>query len=126
LGSSPPGDQDKQKKKNKRVGFALESSKGTTTSQDFGGSDAEGMLSLPSQSMISDDDDFEEGRNQIVKKDEIDEEDELGFQKIVREDADREDDEEAKDAMTVQQKTNFFVSHLLCLKLYPIRSSTLC
>jgi hypothetical protein len=29
--------------------------------------------------MISDDDDFEEGRNQIVKKDEIDEEDEDGF-----------------------------------------------
>jgi hypothetical protein len=87
LGASPPGDLDKHKKKNKRVGFALESSKGTTTSQDFGGSDAEGMLSLPSQSMISDDDDFEEGRNQIVKKDEIDEEDELGFQKIVREDA---------------------------------------
>jgi hypothetical protein len=112
LGASPPGDLDKHKKKNKKVGFALESSKGTTTSQDFGGSDAEGMLSLPSQSMISDDDDFEEGRNQIVKKDEIDEEDELGFQKIVREDAYGEDDEEAKDAMTVQQKTNFFVSHL--------------
>ena len=52
--------------------------------------------------MMSDDDDFEEGRNQIVKKDEIDEEDELGFQKIVREDAYGEDDEEAKDAMTVQ------------------------
>lgn len=87
----------------------MESSKGTTTSQDFGGSDPDGAMSLPSQSMLSDDDDFEEGRNQIIKKDEIDEEDELGFQKIVREDI-RDDDEEIRDTMTVQQKTNFFVS----------------
>jgi len=109
LGASPPNDQlDKHKKKKKTVGFAMESSKGTTTSQDFGGGDPDGMMSLPSQSMISDDDDFEEGRNQIVKKDEIDEEDEDGFQKIVREDL-REEDEE-RDNMTVQQKTNFFVS----------------
>jgi hypothetical protein len=58
------------------------------------------MVSLPSQSMISDDDDFEEGRNQIVKKDEIDEEDEDGFQKIVREDL-RDDDEELRETMSV-------------------------
>ena len=72
--------------------------------------------------MISDDDDFEEGRNQIVKKDEIDVEDELGFQKIVREDLVGEDDEEAKDTMTVQQKTNFFVQISF---LTPYRSSIL-
>ena len=63
---------------------------------------------MHSQSMISDDDDFEEGRNQIVKKDEIDLEDELGFQKIVREDL-GDYDEEIVETMTVQQKTNFFV-----------------
>lgn len=113
-GVSSPNDPDKNKlsRKKKHVGFAmLESSKGTTTSQDFGGSEPDGMMSLPSQSMISDDDDFEEGRNQILKKDEIDVEDEDGFQKIVREDmAGGDDDEEIRDTMTVQQKTNFFVS----------------
>ncbi len=96
--------------------FIIDQSKALHTSLEFEnmsqhGSDADGMISQPSQSMLGDsdeEDDFEAGNNQIKKKDDIDIEDEEKFEHNMM----NEDDPEAitnRDTMTLAQKTNYFV-----------------
>ena len=59
----------------------------------------------------SDEDDFEGGNNQIQRKDDIDLEDEDKIGEIV-DDADVEIIGGVRMTMTLQQRTNFFVSEL--------------
>jgi hypothetical protein len=63
-----------------------------------------------------DDDDFEGGDNQVRKKDEFDIEDEEKFKDIVELDNLRNSDIEAEnDSLSLQAKTNYFVSSNSCL-----------